>query len=51
MSEINYLSYDRFELLAIQPTLLFRIPVIGVTVVFGTTQEGAVDDLRQVQFH
>ena len=25
-----------------------RIPVIGVTVVFGTTQEGAVDNLDQV---
>ena len=26
-----------------------RIPVIGVTVVFGTTQEGAVDNLDQVK--
>ncbi len=28
--------------------LTFRIAVIGVTVVFGTTQEGAVDDLSQL---
>ena len=25
-----------------------RIPVIGVTMVFGTTQEGAVDDLEEL---
>lgn len=25
-----------------------QIPVIGVTAVFGTTQEGAVDDLCQI---
>ena len=27
---------------------IFRIAVIGVTVVFGTTQEGAVDDLNKL---
>ena len=26
-----------------------RVPVIGVTVVYGTTQEGAVDNLEQVK--
>ena len=31
--------------------LINRIPVLGITVVFGTTQEGAVDDLEQVVFH
>ena len=32
----------------LQKCLDNRIPVIGVTVVFGTTQEGAVDDLQQI---
>ena len=32
----------------LQKCLDNKIPVIGVTVVFGTTQEGAVDDMQQI---